>query len=172
MNGLDSFEVIPKKSATPVVAASAHEFVPTSSNVHLYGDPNTLQTETPLLFADCEGLKGGNREPKTETAWKKLMKEGLEILHSQKGQGGSSNTGRLRDRALNRTLRVALDFTALLDSRRILARDISLMDGKNPVRTHTRQYVVENIYPRLLYAFSDTIVFVTRNSKYVKVPHH
>jgi hypothetical protein len=36
---------------------------PTSSDVHLYCDPDTLDSPRPLLFADCEGLMGGDQEP-------------------------------------------------------------------------------------------------------------
>jgi energy-coupling factor transporter ATP-binding protein EcfA2 len=47
---------------TPVIGATgAH--VPTSEDVHLYLDPRTADGSSPLLFADCEGLEGGEREP-------------------------------------------------------------------------------------------------------------
>lgn len=36
---------------------------PTTGDVHLYPDPATQWTSTPLLFADCEGLDGGDRTP-------------------------------------------------------------------------------------------------------------
>ncbi|KAL4735594.1 acyl transferase/acyl hydrolase/lysophospholipase [Aspergillus similis] len=37
--------------------------MPTSSDVHLYHDPATINTDRPILFADSEGLSGGNRNP-------------------------------------------------------------------------------------------------------------
>jgi hypothetical protein len=36
-------------------------------------------------------------------------------------------------------------------------------------RTRTRQFAVTELYPRLLYTFSDVVVFVLRNAKYVLV---
>lgn len=48
---------------TPIAGNPNDKGQPTSSDVHLYADPKTLHTEQPILFADCEGLDGGNREP-------------------------------------------------------------------------------------------------------------
>jgi hypothetical protein len=50
----------------PVVGVSGRE-VPTSEDVHLYVDPATFFSTTPLLYADCEGLDGGEREPLATT---------------------------------------------------------------------------------------------------------
>jgi hypothetical protein len=36
---------------------------PTTSDVHLYHDPQTLHTDRTLLLADCEGLMGGFQDP-------------------------------------------------------------------------------------------------------------
>ncbi|KAI8626701.1 hypothetical protein F5Y19DRAFT_445247 [Xylariaceae sp. FL1651] len=36
---------------------------PTTGDVHLYADPDTHKTRSPLLFADCEGLEGGDQTP-------------------------------------------------------------------------------------------------------------
>jgi energy-coupling factor transporter ATP-binding protein EcfA2 len=48
--------------ATPVIGGrGAH--VPTSEDVHLYMDPRSWDSQSPILFADCEGLEGGEREP-------------------------------------------------------------------------------------------------------------
>lgn len=38
-----------------------------------------------------------------------------------------------------------------------------------PNGTKTKEYAVKHLYPRLLYTFSDVIVFVLRHSKYVFV---
>src|SRR5947207_486863 len=59
---------------SPVVGVPGEE-LPTSEDVHLYVDPSTSATETPLLYADCEGLDAerGNhwrfRSAKSEKAW-------------------------------------------------------------------------------------------------------
>jgi len=59
----------------PVVGLAEHQAVPTSGAVHLYWGHDTLFGEMPLLFADCEGLGGGSREPMSErAAWSKAKK--------------------------------------------------------------------------------------------------
>lgn len=40
-----------------------HDKSPTSGDVHLYADPKTAYTRLPMLYADCEGLQGGEIEP-------------------------------------------------------------------------------------------------------------
>ncbi|KAI4641434.1 uncharacterized protein J4E78_010406 [Alternaria triticimaculans] len=39
------------------------EHTPTSADVHLYADPMSTDSRTPLLYADCEGLEGGENPP-------------------------------------------------------------------------------------------------------------
>jgi hypothetical protein len=39
------------------------EHTPTSADVHLYADPASFEKRTPLLYADCEGLDGGENPP-------------------------------------------------------------------------------------------------------------
>jgi energy-coupling factor transporter ATP-binding protein EcfA2 len=46
----------------PVVGMTGKD-VPTSEDVHLYSEPGTIISKTPLLFADCEGLDGEERKP-------------------------------------------------------------------------------------------------------------
>ncbi|KAL9606733.1 MAG: hypothetical protein Q9179_000089 [Wetmoreana sp. 5 TL-2023] len=59
---IDLISMQESENATPVVGATG-ENVPTSGDVHLYPDPQTFESETPILYADCEGLQGGEREP-------------------------------------------------------------------------------------------------------------
>jgi hypothetical protein len=39
------------------------EHTPTSADVHLYADSRSIDSRTPLLYADCEGLEGGESPP-------------------------------------------------------------------------------------------------------------
>ena len=39
------------------------EHTPTSADVHLYSDPMSMDSRTPVLYADCEGLEGGENPP-------------------------------------------------------------------------------------------------------------
>ncbi|RGP77832.1 hypothetical protein FLONG3_4008 [Fusarium longipes] len=38
--------------------------VPTTGDVHLYEDPGTYHTQSPFLYADCEGMTGGENAPR------------------------------------------------------------------------------------------------------------
>ncbi|RDW72341.1 uncharacterized protein DSM5745_07513 [Aspergillus mulundensis] len=48
---------------TPIPGIKAFSARPTSSDVHLYHDTATIDTARPILFADSEGLLGGNQTP-------------------------------------------------------------------------------------------------------------
>jgi hypothetical protein len=56
---------------TPVTRLEAASSLtcPTSSGVHLYKDPATFASSTPILFADCEGFNSGAGLPTSHTAW-------------------------------------------------------------------------------------------------------
>jgi energy-coupling factor transporter ATP-binding protein EcfA2 len=116
-----------QKFCTPVVGAPGVT-EPTSQDVHLYLDPITAASETPIFFADCEGLLGGEREPVS---------------------------AKLR-RSANRPSAV----TQLPSP--ISERELAWADS---VSLRSRQYAVTNLFPRLLYTFSDVIVFVLKNPR-------
>jgi energy-coupling factor transporter ATP-binding protein EcfA2 len=118
---------------TPVVSAKGNT-CPTSSDVHLYMDPPTSTSSHPILYADCEGLEGGEREPVAETLKKRTAKANPNVF----------------DHPLQP----------------ISERDIIWAD--EPWR-RSRAFAVKELYPRLLYTFSDVIVFVLRNSKQVQL---
>lgn len=48
--------------SSPVVG-SVNDNIPTTGDVHLYADPGTYLSESPMLYADCEGLDGGDNLP-------------------------------------------------------------------------------------------------------------
>jgi energy-coupling factor transporter ATP-binding protein EcfA2 len=116
---------------TPVVSAKGNTY-PTSSDVHLYMDPPTSKSDHPILYADCEGLEGGEREPVAELVKKRA---------TQADSGASDRY-----------------------DQPISERDIIWAD--EPWR-RSRAFAVKELYPRLLYTFSDVIVFVLKNSKQV-----
>jgi energy-coupling factor transporter ATP-binding protein EcfA2 len=118
----------------PVVGMTGKD-VPTSEDVHLYADPGTMASDTPLLFADCEGLEGGEREP-VGSRYRKIRVQ----------------SGRLAERVAYPTPRAQYS-----SERQIVWAD-------TPAR-RTRQFAVTHLYPRLLYTFSDTIVFVLKNPR-------
>jgi energy-coupling factor transporter ATP-binding protein EcfA2 len=118
---------------TPVIGATGGH-LPTSEDVHLYLDPRTAHSASPILFADCEGLEGGEREPAGAKYKKKRKQEEYSKGH--------------------RT-RIA---TAINE------QEITWADSP---RTRTREFAVTNLYPRLLYTFSDVIIFVLKNPRFM-----
>jgi hypothetical protein len=124
---------------SPIVGSVRNENVPTSGDVHLYADPGTHSADYPVLYADCEGLEGGENMP--------LSKQFCNSPMLSRENGSKRRARPKTSRGVQRHLKWA----------------------NSPEKTK-RQYAVTQLYPRLLYSFSDVIVFVLRNSKYVK--HH
>lgn len=131
---------------SPVVG-SVNDNIPVSANVHLYADPQTISTNTPVLYADCEGLEGGESVPKAEAS---RMQDIASELDSSRGllSGPSSR------------LRGAINKRGHRASRK-------LSWAMNDKEKSTREYAVTQLYPRVLYTFSDVVVFVLRNPKSV-----
>jgi len=121
--------------ASPVVGVVGED-VPTSDDVHLYLDPQTSSSDTPILFADCEGLEGGTREPIAARFRKK-----------------DKSTRPARISSFERRIR---------NIQHTSEREITwaTMTAKR-----SREYAMTELYPRLLYTFSDVIVFVLKNPK-------
>jgi energy-coupling factor transporter ATP-binding protein EcfA2 len=116
---------------SPVVGSAKNDKSPTSGDVHLYADPATAFGPLPMLYADCEGLEGGEVPP---------------VATRSRALGKSSMKQQLRRnlfRGKSRTLAWAVS-----------------------AETSGREFAVRHLYPRLLYTFSDVIVFVLRNPRY------
>jgi energy-coupling factor transporter ATP-binding protein EcfA2 len=129
---------------SPVAGTSANGHVPTSGDVHLYSDPSTYNTEYPMLYADCEGLEGGENIPMAAQYRNGAVappKEKSRELYAPKEHRGRR--------------KVSKSFHST-------QRDIK---WANSPEKSKRQYAVTELYPRLLYTFSDVIVFVLRNAK-------
>ena len=112
------------------VVGSTNDDGPTSADVHLYADPGTSHTSRPILYADCEGLQGGELLP-----------------------GAARST---RNRGMPSALRGRVE--------KVLASSIHIQWANSP-ETRQREYAVMELYPRLLYTFSDVVVFVLRNAR-------
>ena len=115
---------------SPVVGSIKHDKSPTSGDVHLYADPETAYTRLPMLYADCEGLSGGEMEPAAN---------------------------KLRQKSKN----------PYTQSRQALwkGQPRDLLPGNLNNKVGSRELAVKKVYPRLLYTFSDVIVFVLRNTR-------
>jgi energy-coupling factor transporter ATP-binding protein EcfA2 len=106
---------------------------PTSADIHMYPDPRTIDSARPILYADCEGLDGGEREPMATSL--RRSKDGIPDT-----SGGSEY---------------------------YFEREISWATSKTK---RTREFAVSQLYPRILFAFSDVVVFVHRNPR--EESHH
>lgn len=115
---------------SPVVGSQKNDKSPTSGDVHLYIDPETAYGPLPLLYADCEGLDGGETAPRA-TVLRQTMR----------------NNHRIQRGRLFRT------------GPRELAPAKTNDEAKN------REWAVQKVYPRLLYTFSDVVVFVLLNPR-------
>jgi hypothetical protein len=101
-------------------------------------DPLSAHSATPLLYVDCEGLEGGEREP----IGAKLRKERLRALSMQDLDDDDERLFRSRYACSERELLWA-----------------------KSIETKGREFIVTNLYPRILYTFSDVIVFVLKNPR-------
>ena len=122
---------------SPVVGAAGLD-CPTSGDVHLYSDPETSKSNNPILYADCEGLEGGEREPL-----------GARLKRKEK----PSKVGRIGsfEKKVQKVHHTS-------------EREITWADTN---AKRSREFAVTHLYPRLLYTFSDVVVFVLRNPRSV-----
>ncbi|KAK9426461.1 hypothetical protein SUNI508_02902 [Seiridium unicorne] len=125
---------------TPVTS-SGYDRLPTTGDVHLYPEPSTYYSDTPLLLADCEGLNGGEMLPKA--------------LRYQSDEQGSLDTFAAASKA-------RLEEVRNRKMRKSSPRPIAWAD--NP-QNQKREFAVSVLYPRILYSFSDVVVFVLRNPR-------
>ena len=133
---------------SPVPGTAANGNVPTSGDVHLYSDPKTYTAELPMLYADCEGLEGG---------------ENLPLAAQYRNSASALSKERAREEHA----------TKLHKKRRMVSKGFHctqrVIKWANTPDTAKRQYAVTELYPRLLYTFSDVVVFVLRNAKFVSL---
>ena len=129
---------------------SSNDTRPTSGDVHLYADPGTYSTQNPILYADCEGADQGGSVPR-----------GAMFKHTNVGPSpGQISTP---NETTKSTGGLAAPHEMSVSSKGSVRRAIhwAVSPEKN-----TRDFVVQNLYSRILYAFSDIIVFVVRNHRY------
>ncbi|PIA80036.1 hypothetical protein CB0940_12119 [Cercospora beticola] len=124
---------------SPISGSTAHPNTPTTGDVHLYSDPSTSNTPLPMLFADCEGLRGGAFEP-SAIQYRKQAESRPDVILP-----GVAKRAKLR--------------------RNLWLRNPRLIKWATSEDRRTREYVVTELYPRLLYTFSDVVVYVLHNPK-------
>ena len=124
---------------SPVIGAAGLD-LPTSGDVHLYSDPQTYKSNNPILYADCEGLEGGEREP-------------------------LGFRGRKKDK-YSKAGRIDSFEKKVLKAQHTSEREITWADT---TAKRSREFAVTHLYPRLLYTFSDVVVFVLKNPRLVEI---
>lgn len=122
------------------VPGSLNDNIPTSGGVHLYADPLSHAKRHPILYADCEGLEGGEVIPYCDRVRNDTP------YHMTSADLGSH-------------------MSTLSNLRRIYYKKRSIRWAEGPQKSK-REFVVTQLYPRILYTFSDVIVFVLRNARY------
>jgi len=137
---------------SPVVGSIGQD-LPTSEDVHLYLDPISSTSRHPILFADCEGFDGGEREP-LATTLRKEREAKPKYRGSRLSNIFSSEDREARPKSRSSPL---LNTRSSQDEREILW-------AKSPEQ-RTRHFAVSCFYPRLLFTFSDVVVFVHRNAR-------
>ena len=197
-----------EKSQTPIVGLVQNQHVPTSGEVHLYWDPASFNSNRPLLYADCEGLGGGSREPMAARAT--ALKERRENYKRRpQPDAWQSNTPYSDNNPRRGSNFKSTPFSSMSPSNtpmppvspgpQVMSEFTTptLMPSYSPHSPITetgwqtvtgktyrgttreiiwasdkekksRQFVVENLYPRLLYTFSDIVVLVMKNAKLVE----
>ena len=120
---------------SPVIGAAGLD-LPTSGDVHLYSDPQTSKSNNPILYADCEGLEGGEREP---------------LGARRRRRDKPSKIGRIGSFEKN-----------VQKIYHTSEREITWTDSN---ARRSREFAVTHLYPRLLYTFSDVVVFVLKNPR-------
>ncbi|KAJ3460552.1 hypothetical protein MRS44_011419 [Fusarium solani] len=146
----------------PVQGVAKDKFKSTSSDVRLFADPQTQSSEVPRFFVDCEGFNGSDNpvSRKIISEAREARRSSQVILDGALLPSPPDPITQHKGSALNR---IDLRWGQL-----VLPVDVQGGGGRRQlgqVSSDTRSNVVKLVYPRLLYAFSDVVCFVTTNSR-------
>ena len=134
------------------VTSSNQDRTATTGDVHIYADPSSAFSTTPLLFVDCEGLNGGEAMPKQ-----------LRYHHSQDPRAATCPSPTTGPPPYEPTAPGEGDHgRRYIRPRHSSKRTIAW--ARTP-QTRKREFAVSQLYPRVLYTFSDVVVFVLRNPR-------
>ena len=113
---------------------------PTSSDIHLYRDPETALEDFPIFFVDSEGLHAGEELPVSQRAVEKL---GWHQKTFAAASQRAAETLAWSQKALEKVSAIRACFGV----------------GKS------RSSIVGEVFPKLLYTFSDVVCFIVRNDQ-------
>lgn len=123
------------------VTGLSNDNIATTGDVHLYSDPATYWKQTPLLYADCEGLSGGENIPLGHISKQR-------VANAKADRSSTRGPGRMRKTVAT-------------------GKNILKLAWADSTTKQSRQHSVKELYPRILYTFSDAIVFVLREARSV-----
>lgn len=144
------------------VTSSNQDRTATTGDVHIYADPSSAFSTTPLLFVDCEGLNGGEAMPKQ-------LRHHHHHQQPQDPRPAAAATTRSATPAAAPPPYEPTSSSSPPDGRRHTTRPRptskrSIAWARTP-QTRRREHAVSQLYPRVLYTFSDVVVFVLRNPR-------
>ncbi|KAK3941958.1 hypothetical protein QBC46DRAFT_352819 [Diplogelasinospora grovesii] len=159
-----------KDYRAPVPGTASNEFDSTSSDVHLFADPGTLFSEVPLMFVDCEGFSGTDTPVSRRIlsdAKRAEVSEALRDSTLRNATASRSAKDLLAEHAASASHIVNLKWGQVVAPVQPTSSLSSTLSRRSLgyVDADSRQVVVKSLYPRLLYAFSDVVCFVTNNAK-------
>jgi energy-coupling factor transporter ATP-binding protein EcfA2 len=137
---------------TPVAGSVQNDGIPTSGDVHLYADPQTYYSTRPMFYADCEGLDGGENTP-------------IGVQHKQLLVLDDDDIDLKNIDASDEVEELAAPTEHVEDSMDHTHGDKRPILWANTLETQKREFIVSHLFPRILYAFSDIVVFVLQNAK-------
>jgi hypothetical protein len=143
-----------RPAAVPVVGLDGNA-EPTSGDVHLYRDPQPPQNDVgcPLFYADAEGFFAGETPPKGSKAGRKIS-AAQRFTGNELGQRGADNDPSFTEASTH----------ALLKSWSLINTWKLDLHFPESMQLSKRGSAVKELFPRLLYNFSDVVVYVVRSS--------
>ncbi|KAG7057284.1 patatin-like serine protein [Colletotrichum scovillei] len=165
---INRLDKIDRETRYPSPVTSSHnDRVPTTGNVHLYADPMSYDTQEPLLYADCEGLDGGEAVPAALRHRLKGKEEAAlgGVLNDATNAMSKTGLGRPRKPSNASQSPASIGTCSRKKFKSFpFASERGLSWAVTP-KTEKREYAVTQLYPRILYTFSDVVVFVLRNPR-------
>jgi hypothetical protein len=132
----------------PIPAFQGETHMSTSGDIHLYIDPCTATHGRPLLYADSEGLRGV------------VTMASIAGASAEASMSGASGLTDYEDDLYSEDIGADIRREHIPQP---CSEPRTIAWAKN--ERSDRGYIVDHLYPRFLYTFSDVVVFVTKDPK-------
>ncbi|KAI4192229.1 MAG: hypothetical protein LQ346_004408 [Caloplaca aetnensis] len=144
----------------PIPGNHAERFRSTSAGIHLYCDPKTIDSDVPLFYADCEGLRGSAVPVAAHSVEGdvRFTSRRYHDHHPVRDRASSNLRGPVEDHRDTAVRAVSLQWA----NSQVIQSDKERLIVLHP---KSREIVVNQLYPRLLYTFSDVVCYVTNNPR-------